>query len=141
MIHGFRDAERFRYSDAICTALQLANFWQDLGRDLRDRDRVYIPLEDFKAFGYSEADLRMGLLNEKFRALMRHQVARARALFDQGKPLPSKLPFPLSLEIRLTWYGGREILKKIRRQGYDTLNARPALSKWDWLPLIARSLV
>lgn len=141
MIHGYRDETLFRYSDAICTALQLANFWQDLGKDVRERDRVYIPQEDFRAYGYSEADLRMGLLNDKFRGLMRHEVARARALFDQGRPLPSLLSFPLSLEIRLTWYGGREILKKIRRQGYDTINERPALCKWDWLPLIARSLV
>lgn len=141
MVHGYRDEELFRYSDAICTALQLANFWQDLGADLRDRDRLYVPQEDFRAYGYSEADLRMGVINDKFRALMRHQVARARALFDQGRPLPSKLRWPLSLEIRLTWYGGREILKLIRRLNYETLNTRPKLSKWNWLPLIARSLV
>ena len=90
---------------------------------------------------YTEADLRMGLRNEKYIALIRHQVARARFLFDQGRPLPSKLSWPLSLEIRLTWYGGREVLKKIRRQGYDTLSKRPAFTKWDWLPLIVRSLV
>ncbi len=140
MIHGYRDEERFRYSDAICTALQLANFWQDVSVDLK-KDRVYIPEEDFKAHGYSEADLRMGVCNERFKNLMKFEVARARALFDQGRPLPSKLGWPLSLEIRLTWLGGRQILKLICRQDFDVLRARPALKKCDWIPLAARALV
>lgn len=140
MMHGYRSPELFRYSDAICTALQLANFWQDLAVDLK-KDRIYLPEEDFKAFGYSEGDLRMGVVNEKFHELMKFQVNRTRALFDEGRPLPSRLSWPLSWEIRLTWYGGREILRKIRKMGFDTLSARPSLSKWDWIPLIARSLL
>lgn len=140
MVHGFRDEERFRYSDAICTALQLANFWQDVSVDLK-KDRIYIPEEDFKAFKYSEADLRMGVVNESFKNLMKFQVSRTRALFEQGRPLPALLPWPLSWEIRLTWYGGREVLRKVRKLGFDTLSMRPALTKWDWIPLIARSLM
>lgn len=140
MIHGYRDEERFRYSDAICTALQLANFWQDVSVDLK-KDRIYIPEEDFKAHGYSEADLRMGVCNERFKNLMKFEVARVRALFDQGRPLPSKLSWPLSLEIRLTWLGGRQILKLICRQDFDVLRSRPALKKCDWIPLAARALV
>lgn len=140
MIHGYRSEELFRYSDAICTALQLANFWQDISVDLK-KDRIYIPDEDFKQYSYSEADLRMGVVNERFIDLMKFQVNRTRALFEQGRPLPGKLAWPLSLEIRLTWRGGREVLRKIRKMGFDTLSARPALSKWDWIPLLARSLL
>jgi phytoene/squalene synthetase len=94
MIHGHRDEELFRYSDAICTALQLANFWQDVSVDLK-KDRIYIPEEDFAAHGYSEADLRMGVCNERFKNLMKFEVARARSLFEQGRPLLAKLRFPL----------------------------------------------
>lgn len=140
MIHGHRDQELFALSDAICTGLQLANFWQDVSVDLK-KDRIYIPEEDFKSFGYTEADLRMGLLNEKFLALMKHQVSRTLALFEQGRPLPNRLEFPLSWEIRLTWLGGREVLRKIRKQDFDTLTRRPALRKMDWVPLLVRSLL
>ena len=140
MIHGYRSQELFELSDHICTALQLANFWQDVSVDLK-KDRIYIPEEDFRQFGYSEADLRMGLVSEKFVGLLKFQVNRTRALFEQGRPLPNRLGFPLSWEIRLTWLGGREVLRKIKNQGFDTVSARPALSKWDWLPLIARSLL
>jgi len=140
MIHGYRDEELFRYSDAICTALQLANFWQDVSVDLL-KDRVYIPEEDFKTHGYSEADLRMGVYNERFKSLMKFEVCRARALFEQGRPLPSRLCWPLSLEIRLTWLGGRQILKLIHRLDFDVLRSRPKLQKRDWIPLLARALV
>ncbi|MBI5202042.1 MAG: squalene synthase HpnC, partial [Elusimicrobia bacterium] len=109
MIHGYRDPELFRLSDSVCTALQLANFWQDVSVDLK-KDRIYIPEEDFKRFAYTEADLRMGVVNERFRSLMKHQWKRTRSLFDEGKPLSSKLKFPLSWEIRLTWLGGVEVL-------------------------------
>lgn len=140
MIHGYRDIERFALSDNICTALQLANFWQDLSVDLK-KDRIYIPDEDFQRFGYSEADLRMGVVNEKFQALMKFEVGRTSALFEEGRPLANKLDFPLSWEIRLTWLGGREVLRKVRKQGFDTLTRRPALSKREWIPLFVRSLL
>jgi squalene synthase HpnC len=140
MVHGHRDEELFRYSDAICTALQLANFWQDVSVDLK-KDRIYIPEEDFAAHDYSEADLRMGVYNERFKNLMKFEVSRARALFDQGRPLIKRLEWPLSLEIRMTWLGGMQILKLIHRLDFDTLRTRPALKKRDWIPLAARALV
>jgi len=140
MIHGYRDEELFRSSDAICTALQLTNFWQDVSVDLK-KDRIYIPEEDFKAHGYSEADLRMGVCNERFKKLMKFELSRTRALFDQGKMLPSRLSWPLSLEIRLTWLGGMQVLKLIPKLDFDTLRTRPALAKRDWIPLVARALV
>ncbi len=139
MIHGYRDEELFRYSDAICTALQLANFWQDVSVDLK-KDRIYLPEEDFAAHGYSEADLRMGVYNERFKNLMKFEVSRTRSLFEQGRPLVKRLAWPLSLEIRLTWLGGMQILKLIHRLDFDTLRTRPALKKRDWIPLAARAL-
>lgn len=140
MIHGYRDEELFRYSDAVCTALQLANFWQDISVDLK-KDRIYIPEEDFRAHGYSEADLRMGVCNDRSRALLKFELARTRAFFDQGKPLARRLDWPLSLEIRLTWLGGMQVLRLIQRLDFDTLRARPALTKRDWIPLVARALI
>jgi phytoene synthase len=140
MIHGYRDLELFKLSDAICTALQLANFWQDVSVDLK-KDRIYIPEEDFQQFSYTEADLRMGVVNEHFTNLMKFQVNRTRALFEQGRPLANRLAFPLSWEIRLTWLGGREILRKIKQQRFDTVSRRPQLSKVDWIPLLVRSLL
>lgn len=140
MIHGYNDPERFQYSDSICTALQLANFWQDVSVDLK-KDRVYIPQEDFLKFAYSEADLRMGVVNERFRSLMKFQVARACQIFEEGKKLPKTLSWPLSWEIRLTELGGRQILRKIRKLNYDTLGQRPVLTRWEWLPLIARAFL
>ncbi|MFI5362892.1 MAG: squalene synthase HpnC [Elusimicrobiota bacterium] len=139
MIHGHRDEDLLRYSDAICTALQLANFWQDVSVDLK-KDRIYIPEEDFAAHGYSEADLRMGVCNERFKNLMKFEVSRARSLFEQGRPLLRKLRFPLSMEIRLTWLGGMQILKKIHRLDFDVIRTRPALTKREWIPLAARAL-
>src|SRR3989338_6286568 len=138
MIHGYRDPELLRQSDAVCTALQLANFWQDISVDLK-QDRIYIPEEDFKSSGYSEADLRMGVVNEKFLHLMKFQISRTRALFEEGRGLAGRLSWPLSWEIRLSWYGGREILRKIRKMGFDTLSARPVLGKGDWVVLLVRS--
>ncbi|MBI3550227.1 MAG: squalene synthase HpnC [Elusimicrobia bacterium] len=139
MIHGYRDEVRFKESDAICTALQLANFWQDVAVDLK-KDRIYIPEEDFKEFNYTEADLRMGVVNERFRNLMKHEWKRTRALFEDGKPLWKRLRWPLSYEIRLTWAGGNEILRKVQRIGFDTLHTRPVLTKLDWAGLALKAL-
>jgi len=140
MMHGYRDEGLFRFCDALCTGLRLAGFWQDLSSDL-SRDRIYIPEEDFRAHGYSEADLRMGVCNERFRELMKFQVNRARALLEQARPLPGKLRWPLSWEARVTWYGGREVLRQIRKLGFDTMARRPVLQRWDWLPLILRTVL
>ncbi len=140
MIHGYRDEELFKLSDSICTGLQLANFWQDISVDLK-KDRIYIPQEDFARFSYSEADLRMGVVNERFRDLMKFEISRVCQIFEQGQSLPQKLSWPLSWEIRLTLLGGRQILKKVRKQNYNTLKARPSLSKWDWIPLLLRAVL
>ncbi len=127
-LFGYRDEERQRLADATCTALQLTNFWQDVRRDL-EMGRVYIPQEDMERFGYPEERLQAGVADEAFRDLMRFQVDRARALFDQGARLVDMVDGAARLDIALFTLGGLHILKAIERQGYDVLRSRPTLSK------------
>ena len=131
---GHRDEERQRLSDATCTALQLANFWQDVRRDW-EMGRIYLPLEDLDRFGYSEADLERGLVNGPFRALIRFEVDRAEALFHQGLPLVERLRGRARLDVALFSKGGLAVLKAIRRQDYDVLSHRPTVtsSRKVWL--------
>lgn len=133
-VHGHRQSELEELSDQICTALQLANFWQDVSVDLR-KDRIYLPEEDLNAFGLRITDLQAGTVGGSFRDLMRFEVDRTQTFFNAGADLPSRLQGRLALEIRLTWLGGVGILKKIRRLNYNTLVHRPTWSKWE-LPLL-----
>ncbi len=139
LLHGFNDEKRFAESDAICTALQLANFWQDVAVDWK-KGRVYVPQEDWASHGVVEADFGAATASPNMRALMKYQVARTYGLFAEGRPLPASLPFPLSLEIRITWLGGSSILDRIVAQDYDTLCARPALGTWDKARLLWRGV-
>lgn len=141
LLHGHRDETMFTRSDAICTALQLANFWQDVGVDWNKDQRVYIPLEDWETFGLQEADFAAGETSEAFRQCLRFQVSRTHELFTKGRSLPASLPFPLSWEIRLTWLGGTTILRKIRAIQYATLNQRPVISRQDKIRILLRSLL
>ena len=127
-LFGYRDEERQRLADATCTALQLTNFWQDVRRDL-EMGRVYIPQEDMERFGYPEERLQAGVADEAFRDLMRFQVDRARALFDQGARLVDMVDGAARLDIALFTLGGLHTLKAIERRGYDVLRSRPTLSK------------
>lgn len=140
LLHGFKDDERFRLSDAICTGLQLANFWQDVSVDWKKDRRVYLPLEDFKKFGCEADDLGRAEATPAVLECIRFNVERAQGIFDSGKALPGLLPFPLSLEIRVTWLGGTAILEKIRRQGFDTVRARPKIGKADKVKLLLTAL-
>ncbi|MDR1190296.1 MAG: squalene synthase HpnC [Verrucomicrobiales bacterium] len=139
LLHGYRDERRFVWSDHICTALQLANFWQDVAVDLV-KDRIYLPQDEREKFTVSEAQLFALDATPGFRDLLKFQVRRTQEIFDQGKPLAASLRGLFSLEISLTWHGGTTILQKIRRQNYDTLTLRPKLTKWDALPLLAKAL-
>jgi squalene synthase HpnC len=139
LLHGFDDAPRFDRSDAICTALQLANFWQDIGVDWK-KDRIYAPMEDWARHGVAEKDFSAASASAGLRACVRAQVERTRALFAQGRALPRSLPFPLSLEIRITWLGGSAILDRVAAQDYDTLSRRPALGTCDKLLLLVAAL-
>ena len=127
-LFGYRDEERQRLADATCTALQLTNFWQDVRRDL-EMGRVYIPQEDMERFGYPEERLQAGVADEAFRELMRFEVDRARALFNQGARLVDMVDGAARLDIALFTLGGLHILKAIERRGYDVLRSRPTLSK------------
>lgn len=126
-LFGYRDQERLHLSDAICTALQLANFWQDLARDYR-KGRIYLPLEDLTRFGYSEAELAQGWENEAFRQLLRFEVDRTMDLFREGARLLNLLDGPSKLDVALFLRGGVAILEAIQRQNFNVLTHRPKLS-------------
>lgn len=139
MLCGYRDEERFRLSDATCTALQLANFWQDVSVDLL-KDRVYLPLHLFDKHGYTVPQLYRSEFKPEFQALMREAVDYAQALFERGLPLIRTLDRRLALDIDLFSRGGMKVLNKIRRRGYDVLTRRPSISKTERATLLIRSL-
>jgi len=136
---GYSDAERQRLSDATCTALQLANFWQDVTLDLH-KDRVYIPLDVLSRHGYTLEELFALRVTPAFREAMREIVERARELFREGLPLVRRVDRRLALDIDLFSRGGMRVLEKIERQGYDVLRARPAISKSERVRLLLGSL-
>jgi len=135
---GYRDAERQRLSDVTCTALQLANFWQDVVLDY-GKGRIYLPLEDLRRFGVPESDIAERRTTPEFLELMRFQVARARDWFARGMPLIETVDRDLAIDIELFSRGGEEILNAIERQGYDVLRRRPVISKTRKLELVARA--
>lgn len=138
-LYGQADARSVAESDAICTALQLINFWQDVAIDW-DKGRIYIPLEDMRRFGVDEADIAAGDAGPAFRALMAFEVARARELMLSGAPLARRLPGRIGWELRLVVAGGLRILDRIERAGYDVFRNRPVLGKRDWLAMAWRAL-
>ena len=125
---GYQDAERGALSDATCIGLQLANFWQDVSVDI-GKGRVYLPQEDLRRFGCDDAQISEGRFDENFRELMRFQVERARALFAEGSALEALVPRSVRTDIRLFRLGGEAILDAIERAGYDTLSARPRVTR------------
>ncbi len=137
---GYRDEERQQLSDFTCTALQLANFWQDVRVDL-EKERIYIPLEDLARFGYSEEKLLRLEFTPEFRELMRFEVERTRELFQAGLPLAERVDRRLAADIELFSRGGLEILRMIEQQGYDVLSSRPALQGWRKMRLLAGAVV
>ncbi len=136
-ICGYHDSERQLLSDYTCTALQLANFWQDVSADFA-KGRIYLPLEDLRRFGVREEEIRDGENTAAFRAMIRFEVERAREWFTQGLPLIAKVDRALALDIELFSRGGQEILSAIERQNYAVLGRRPAISKTRKLALVAR---
>jgi squalene synthase HpnC len=135
---GYRDDERFALSDKTCTALQLANFWQDVRVDYT-KGRVYIPQEDMDRFHVEEASLAARHFTPEFRRLMLHEVDYAWDLFQAGMPLIDKVDPELALDIDLFSRGGMEILRAIRRQNYDVLRERPSISSSRKLALLLRA--
>jgi squalene synthase HpnC len=135
---GYRDSERQQLSDCTCTALQLANFWQDVSADFA-KGRIYLPLEDLRRFGVSEAVIRDGENTSAFCEMMKFEVERAREWFAQGLPLVANVNRALAIDIELFSRGGQEILNAIERQHYAVLGRRPAISKTRKLALVARA--
>jgi squalene synthase HpnC len=132
---GYRDEQRQQLSDFTCTALQLANFWQDVAVDYA-KGRIYLPLDDLAKFEVSESDIALHRATPKFRELMRFEVARARQWFGNGRPLIAIVDRELAIDIELFSRGGEEILNTIERQQFDVLTARPAISKARKLSLV-----
>jgi len=135
---GYRDPERQALSDYTCTALQLANFWQDVSLDY-DKGRIYLPLEDLRRYGVSEAGIAARNNSPEFCRMMCFEVERARDWFRQGLPLAEKVDRELAIDIELFSRGGLEILRAIERQQFAVLGNRPAISKTRKLALVARA--
>jgi phytoene synthase len=139
-LFGYRDDRLDELSDCICTALQLANFWQDVAVDL-GKDRVYLPLDEMARHGVTIEALHARRFSAGYATLLEAQVRRTKDLFERGRPLPSQVRGRLAFELRLTWLGGMRILEKIEAMGYDTLRARPKIQAWDKIGLLAKSFV
>ena len=137
-LFGAADAKNLCDSDKICSALQFINFWQDVPIDFR-KQRIYLPLEDMKAFGVTEADIAAGVATEPFRALLRFQIARTRALLHEGAALGRALSGRVGLEIRMVVAGGDSILQKLIDVKCDVFQKRPTLRVGDWMGMLVRA--
>ncbi|MGH9780296.1 MAG: squalene synthase HpnC [Candidatus Acidiferrales bacterium] len=137
---GYRDAERQGLSDATCTALQLANFWQDVGRDL-EKGRIYIPLEMAAAHGVTEDDIVSKRFDPDYVELMKELIARTRALFAVGAPLANRVSAEFRVDLELFNRGGCAVLDAIQSMGYDTLHQRPTLDRGVQARLLGRALI
>ena len=137
---GYRDEQRQKLSDATCTALQLANFWQDVGRDL-EIGRIYIPLDVAARHKVSENDIVSRQFSASYAALMKDLIACTRELFSKGLPLARQVEGKLRIDLEMFSRGGIAVLDAIEAQGYDTLNRRPAISKAKQASLLLRVLL
>ena len=137
---GYREPELFTLSDFTCTALQLANFWQDVREDYL-RHRIYLPLEDMERFGATEEQIRDRRFSPEFRNLMEYEVAFAQKLFEAGAPLLHRVDKEIAVDIALFSRGGKEILRAIKNQDYDVLRSRPVISKPRKAALLLRAFV
>jgi squalene synthase HpnC len=135
---GYRDAERQQLSDFTCTALQLANFWQDVTVDY-SKGRIYLPLESLRRFGVTEEEISRNQNTPAFRQMMKFEVERARHWFRQGLPLVGKVDRELAIDLDLFSRGGMEILNAIERQDFAVLGNRPAITKSRKLALVAHA--
>ena len=140
LLHLYDEATpvNIAYSDAICTSLQLINFWQDVAKDYAI-GRIYLPLDELAQYGVDEKQIAQGISNDKWRALMKFQVDRARALMLSGRPLGSILTGRIGLEMRMIIAGGLRILAKLENAQYDMFRRRPVLKPFDWVIMLTRS--
>ncbi len=138
-LHGYRENQLFEWSDSICSALQFANFWQDVAIDWQ-KDRVYLPQDDMNRFGYLEEELKQGVVNENFCALLKFEIQRTWDLFWKGQALCDAVSGRLKIELRLIWLGGTRILERIEASNYDVFRRRPKLTFFDKGMMVWRTL-
>ena len=138
-LYGRAEPDKLRQSDSICTGLQLANFWQDVGVDWR-KGRVYLPQDDLRRFGLREADIATGRCDPGWSRLLAFEVERTRGLLNDGRPLAASLPLRLRLELRLVVAGGMRILDKLDAVRGDVFRHRPQLGALDWLRMAGAAL-
>jgi phytoene synthase len=142
LLHLFKRTSdlELKQSDAICSALQLINHWQDVDRDYTKDNRVYLPQDEMARFGVTERHLREKTCDVAWRSLMKFQVNRTRELMLSGHGLGNSLPGRVGLEIRATVQGGLRILEKIEHAGYDVFRRRPTLGALDWPMVLFRAV-
>ena len=138
-LYGAATAPNISQSDAICSALQLINFLQDVAID-REKQRTYVPQDDLQRFGVTDEQLDRAEANAAFGALMSFQVTRARALMHSGAPLAKRLPGRIGWELRMVVQGGLRILERIDQAEYDVFRRRPRLRLHDWVVIVWRAL-
>ena len=140
LLHLYEEATpvNLAYSDAICTSLQLINFWQDVKKDIAI-NRIYLPQDEMARFGVTEAHITEGRVDAAWQALLQFQVQRARELMNTGKPLGTILTGRIGLEMRLIIAGGLRILAKLDGVGYDMFKQRPVLRTFDWVIMLFKS--
>jgi len=137
-LYGEATPVNIAYSDAICTSLQIINFWQDVAKDYAI-GRIYLPQDELAQYGVSEEQIAQGNSDDAWRALMKFQVDRARAMMTLGKPLGSILTGRIGLEMRMIIAGGLRILAKLENAQYDLFRHRPVLKPFDWVIMLAKS--
>ena len=138
-LYGVSASDQFRRADAICTGLQLANFWQDIALDWR-KGRIYLPADDMARFGVGEGHIAAGLVDPGWQRLMAFEVARTRDLLRLGRQLAGALPLRAGLELKLVVAGGLRILRAIDRVHGDVFRRRPVLRRGDWAVMLATAL-
>jgi squalene synthase HpnC len=137
-LYGEATPANIAYSDAICTSLQIINFWQDVAKDYAI-GRIYLPLDELVQYGVSEEQIAQGISDDAWRALMKFQVDRARTMMLSGKPLGSILTGRIGLEMRMIIAGGLRILDKLENVQYDMFRQRPVLKPFDWVIMLSQS--
>jgi len=137
-LYGEATPVNIAYSDAICTALQIINFWQDVAKDYAI-GRIYLPQDELAQYGVTEEQIAQGIADDAWRRLMKFQVDRARAMMISGKPLGTILTGRIGLEMRMIIAGGLRILDKLENAKYDMFRRRPVLKPFDWVIMLAKS--
>jgi squalene synthase HpnC len=138
-LYGAATPDNLRDSDAICTALQLINFWQDVAIDWQ-KQRIYLPQDDMASFSFVETDLALDRVTGEFRDLLLFEAARSRDMLESGAPLAKRLPGRVGWELRLVVQGGLRILEKIETVRFDVFKRRPKLGLADWLVMLWRAV-